>query len=171
MEQDETEESIQALRNLVLLVGSLTTCGFIELKPGAAAVNGSLFKLPGFSVPQPTGRGQSHTAAEVSHTAGAAHASGYGQWSVTLPGRMRHANQMHLICICITVSCIVILTVELGLLVSILLAILLCTDAYDNGQRLGLHHSIKQTLFTTYAEMFRAMLLLCFTIMFFFNII
>ena len=64
-----------------------------------------------------------------------------------------------------------ILTVELGLLVSILLAILLCTDAYDNGQRLGLHHSIKQTLFTIYAEMFRAMLLLCFTIMFFFKII
>ena len=150
MEQDETEESIQALRNLVLLVGSLTTCGFIELKPGAAAVNGSLFKLPGFSVPQPTGRGQSHChrsvihcrrgqshcrgsaclrlPAVVSHTAGA-HASGYLQWSVTLPGRMRQANQMHFICICITVSCIVILTVELGLLVSILLAILLCTDA------------------------------------------
>ena len=57
MEQDENEESIQALRNLVLLVGSLTTCGFIELKSSTTA-SGSLFQMPGFSVPQPAGKGK-----------------------------------------------------------------------------------------------------------------
>ena len=56
MEQDESEESIQALRNLVLLVGSLTTCGFIELKPSTTS-SGSLFQMPGFTVPHPTGKG------------------------------------------------------------------------------------------------------------------
>ena len=56
MEQDESEESIQALRNLVLLVGSLTTCGFIELKPSTTS-SGSLFQMPGFTVPLPTGKG------------------------------------------------------------------------------------------------------------------
>lgn len=57
MEKDQAEESIQALRNLVLLVGTLATCGFIELKPGTAASSGSLFKLPGFNIPQPAGKG------------------------------------------------------------------------------------------------------------------
>ena len=57
MEVDVSEESIQALRNLVLLVGSLTTCGFIELKPTNVS-SGSLFQMPGFTVPQPTGKGE-----------------------------------------------------------------------------------------------------------------
>ena len=57
MEQDESEEAIQALRNLVLLVGSLTTCGFIELKPTTTS-SGSLFQMPGFTVPQPAGKGE-----------------------------------------------------------------------------------------------------------------
>ena len=56
MEQDEKEEAVQALRNLVLLVGSLTTCGFIELKAGSTS-SGSLFQMPGFTVPQPSGKG------------------------------------------------------------------------------------------------------------------
>ena len=56
METDQSEEAIQALRNLVLLVGSLTTCGFIELKPSTASA-GTLFQMPGFSVPQPAGKG------------------------------------------------------------------------------------------------------------------
>ena len=58
MEKDTSEEAIQALRNLVLLIGSLTTCGFIELKPSSSAANSSLFKLPGFAVPQPAGSGK-----------------------------------------------------------------------------------------------------------------
>ena len=57
MELNAAEEAIQALRNLVLLVGSLTTCGYIELKPGTAS-SGSLFQMPGFFVPQPTGKGE-----------------------------------------------------------------------------------------------------------------
>ena len=56
MEKLESEESIQALRNLVLLIGSLCTCGFIELKPGSKT--GSLFQMPGFVVPQPSGKGK-----------------------------------------------------------------------------------------------------------------
>lgn len=55
MEKTESEESIQALRNLVLLVGSLTTCGFIELSPNPKS--SSLFQMPGFTVPQPSGKG------------------------------------------------------------------------------------------------------------------
>ncbi|XP_074647224.1 WD repeat and FYVE domain-containing protein 3-like [Tubulanus polymorphus] len=58
LEQDTSEEAKQALRNLVLLVGSLTTCGFIELKPSSAST-GSLFQLPGFVLPQPSGKGVS----------------------------------------------------------------------------------------------------------------
>ena len=57
LELDESEEAIQALRNLVLLVGSLTTCGFTEIKPNQAS-SGSLFQIPGFSLPQPMGKGR-----------------------------------------------------------------------------------------------------------------
>ncbi|XP_048248442.1 WD repeat and FYVE domain-containing protein 3-like isoform X1 [Haliotis rufescens] len=55
LEQDPAEESQQALRNLVLLVGSLTTCGYLELKPSQAS-SGSLFQMPGFITPQPAGK-------------------------------------------------------------------------------------------------------------------
>ena len=58
LELDESEEAIQALRNLVLLVGSLTTCGFTEIKPNQAS-SGSLFQIPGFSLPTPMGKGRS----------------------------------------------------------------------------------------------------------------
>jgi len=57
MEKTDSEESMQALRNLVLLIGSLSTCGFVELKPNAKA--DCLYQMPGFTVPQPTGSGQS----------------------------------------------------------------------------------------------------------------
>ena len=57
LELDESEEAIQALRNLVLLVGSLTTCGFTEIKPNQAS-SGSLFQIPGFALPQPVGKGR-----------------------------------------------------------------------------------------------------------------
>ena len=55
MEKTDSEESIQALRNLVLLIGSLSTCGFVELKPNAKA--DCLYQMPGFTVPQPSGNG------------------------------------------------------------------------------------------------------------------
>ncbi|XP_050392525.2 WD repeat and FYVE domain-containing protein 3 [Patella vulgata] len=58
LELNEEEEAEQALRNLVLLVGSLTTCGFGELKPNASST-GSLFQMPGFCIPQPAGKGVS----------------------------------------------------------------------------------------------------------------
>ena len=56
IEHDRSEEAIQALRNLLLLVGSLTTCGYVELKPSTASA-GSLFQMPGFTIPQPVGKG------------------------------------------------------------------------------------------------------------------
>lgn len=56
LERDDGEESQQALRNLVLLMGTLTTSGYSEIKPSQAC-SGSLFKMPGFSVPQPVGKG------------------------------------------------------------------------------------------------------------------
>jgi len=55
MEKTDSEESLQALRNLVLLVGSLSTCGFVEIKPNSKA--DSLYQMPGFTVPQPSGTG------------------------------------------------------------------------------------------------------------------
>jgi len=55
MELDKSEEAVQALRNLVLLMGSLATCGYIELKPGNPS-SGSLFQMPGFTVPIPQGK-------------------------------------------------------------------------------------------------------------------
>lgn len=57
LEKDEKGESVQALRNLVLLVGSLTTCGFTELKP-TTSNSDSLFQIPGFVIPQPMGKGR-----------------------------------------------------------------------------------------------------------------
>ena len=58
LELDTCTESQQALRNLLLLVGSLTTCGYLELKPNQAS-SGSLYQMPGFSHPQPAGKGVS----------------------------------------------------------------------------------------------------------------
>ena len=66
MEKTDSEESLQALRNLVLLVGSLSTCGFVELKPNAKA--DSLYQMPGFTVPQPSGTGRCPTHTVVSFT-------------------------------------------------------------------------------------------------------
>ncbi|KAG7173359.1 WD repeat and FYVE domain-containing protein 3-like [Homarus americanus] len=58
LEADTSDESREALRNLVLLVSSLSYCGYIELKPSSASI-GSLFHLQGFSLPVPSGRGTS----------------------------------------------------------------------------------------------------------------
>ena len=47
---------LQALRNLVLLVGSLTTCGYEQIDP--AYDSNSVFKLDNFTVPKPLGKGR-----------------------------------------------------------------------------------------------------------------
>ena len=56
LELDTCEEAVQALRNLLLLVGSLTTCGYTEIKPSTAS-SGSIYQIPGFALPQPAGKG------------------------------------------------------------------------------------------------------------------
>ena len=53
----ESLECEDALRNLVLLVASLATCGFIELRPSAPSSGGS--HQSGFRLPRPMGRGVS----------------------------------------------------------------------------------------------------------------
>lgn len=41
----------------MLLVSSLSYCGYVELKPSSASV-GSPFHIPGFTLPVPSGRGE-----------------------------------------------------------------------------------------------------------------
>ncbi|XP_041955874.1 WD repeat and FYVE domain-containing protein 3 isoform X4 [Alosa sapidissima] len=57
LEQAKEDESKDALKDLVNLVTSLTTYGVTELKP-AGLTTGAPFLLPGFVVPQPSGKGQ-----------------------------------------------------------------------------------------------------------------
>ncbi|XP_035209151.1 WD repeat and FYVE domain-containing protein 3-like, partial [Stegodyphus dumicola] len=54
LEQNTSEEACEALRNIVLLIASLTSCGYIELKPSHAST-GSLYSLPGFQIPHLSG--------------------------------------------------------------------------------------------------------------------
>ncbi|XP_064458168.1 WD repeat and FYVE domain-containing protein 3-like isoform X2 [Ornithodoros turicata] len=58
LEQNPSQEACEALRNLAVLMTSLTTCGYFELKPSQAST-GSLFQIPGFTLPQPSGKGTS----------------------------------------------------------------------------------------------------------------
>ncbi|CAH1175861.1 unnamed protein product [Phaedon cochleariae] len=58
LENDNSNEAQESIRNLVLMVASLCTCGYIELKPSQAST-GSLFQMQGFNLPQPSGRGTS----------------------------------------------------------------------------------------------------------------
>ncbi|XP_038947758.1 WD repeat and FYVE domain-containing protein 3 isoform X3 [Rattus norvegicus] len=58
LEQAKEAECRDALKDLVSLVTSLTTYGVSELKP-AGVTTGAPFLLPGFSVPQPAGKGHS----------------------------------------------------------------------------------------------------------------
>ena len=51
------QESIDSLRNLVLLISSLTQCGYNELRPNSAVYEAP-FQLPGFTLPQPSGNGE-----------------------------------------------------------------------------------------------------------------
>lgn len=57
LEQAKEDESKDALKDLVNLVTSLSTYGVSELKP-AGLTTGAPFLLPGFVVPQPSGKGQ-----------------------------------------------------------------------------------------------------------------
>jgi len=56
LEQDGRAEAQDAIRNLVLMLASLTMCGHTELKPSQASM-GSLFQMLGFTLPQPSNRG------------------------------------------------------------------------------------------------------------------
>ncbi|XP_014604234.1 PREDICTED: WD repeat and FYVE domain-containing protein 3 isoform X1 [Polistes canadensis] len=58
LEQDNRVEAQDAIRNLVLMLTSLTMCGHTELKPSQASM-GSLFQMLGFTLPQPSNRGGS----------------------------------------------------------------------------------------------------------------
>ena len=57
MEKDSDPESSEAVRNLVLLVASLTFCGHTELPPPSTVVCSSLYQLPDFETPIPENRG------------------------------------------------------------------------------------------------------------------
>ncbi|XP_058804217.1 WD repeat and FYVE domain-containing protein 3 isoform X1 [Phymastichus coffea] len=58
LEQDDKAEAQDAIRNLVLMLASLTMCGHTELKPSTASM-GSLFQMLNFTLPQPSNRGGS----------------------------------------------------------------------------------------------------------------
>lgn len=52
---EDDADCCDAIRNLILLIGSLTTCGFIELKPSSPPSGNQ----SGFRLPRPMGRGVS----------------------------------------------------------------------------------------------------------------
>ncbi|XP_041084029.1 WD repeat and FYVE domain-containing protein 3 isoform X2 [Polyodon spathula] len=62
LEQAKEDDSKDALKDLVNVVTSLTVYGVTELKP-AGITTGVPFLLPGFAVPQPTGKG--HTVRNI----------------------------------------------------------------------------------------------------------
>ncbi|XP_054630463.1 WD repeat and FYVE domain-containing protein 3 isoform X3 [Dunckerocampus dactyliophorus] len=62
LEQAKEDESRDALKDLVNLVTCLTTYGVTELKP-AGLTTGAPFLLPGFVLPQPSGKG--HTVRNI----------------------------------------------------------------------------------------------------------
>lgn len=57
LENNESGEALEAIRNLVLIIASLSMSGYIELKPSQDQAD-ALFQLIGFTFPQPTGRGE-----------------------------------------------------------------------------------------------------------------
>lgn len=56
LERDTGDEAVEAMRNLVLMIASLSMCGQTELKPSPASM-GSLFQMLGFTLPQPSASG------------------------------------------------------------------------------------------------------------------
>ena len=57
LDQEGRTEAQDAIRNLVLMIPSLTMCGHTELRPSQAST-GTLFKMLNFTLPQPTNRGK-----------------------------------------------------------------------------------------------------------------
>lgn len=57
-ERTRNTDAMAALRNLVLMVASLSMCGYIELHPSQSQ-NNSLFQMKGFQMPQSCSRGTS----------------------------------------------------------------------------------------------------------------
>ena len=51
------KESTEAIRNLVLLVASLSFCGHAEIKMSDSSVSNALYQLEGFKMPDPDNRG------------------------------------------------------------------------------------------------------------------
>ncbi|KAI5732691.1 hypothetical protein M8J76_003102 [Diaphorina citri] len=58
LENDRSSEAQEAIRNLVLMIATLSMCGYVELRPNAASM-GCIFQILGFCMPQPSGRGSS----------------------------------------------------------------------------------------------------------------
>ncbi|XP_050428058.1 WD repeat and FYVE domain-containing protein 3 [Adelges cooleyi] len=58
LENDESNEAQEAMRNLVLIIASLSMSGYSELKPDPDNTD-SRFQHLGFTIPQPKGPGQS----------------------------------------------------------------------------------------------------------------
>ena len=57
LEAMKDEESIHSLRNLVLLISSLTMCGYQELRPSSIVLEAP-FQVPGFMLPAPSSSGE-----------------------------------------------------------------------------------------------------------------
>uniref|UniRef100_A0A1B6CRC4 Uncharacterized protein n=1 Tax=Clastoptera arizonana TaxID=38151 RepID=A0A1B6CRC4_9HEMI len=58
LEHDTSPEAVEAVRNLVLMIASLSMCGYTEIRPNPGSM-GTLFQIMGFTMPQPSGRGAS----------------------------------------------------------------------------------------------------------------
>lgn len=59
LENDRSAEAQEAVRNLVLMIATLSMCGYVELRPNAASM-GCIFQILGFCMPQPSGRGNNY---------------------------------------------------------------------------------------------------------------
>ena len=57
IDEEEDEETREAMRNLVLLVASLTFCGHTQLKLSTAATSTTLYQLESFEIPEPQNKG------------------------------------------------------------------------------------------------------------------
>ncbi len=58
MEKEENEESKHCLKNIFHILEEFIAAGNTELKPSSANLGVNMFKIEGFQVPQPLGRGK-----------------------------------------------------------------------------------------------------------------
>lgn len=58
LEKENTNEAKLALRNLFFCVEEFMSAGFNELKPSSSNINTNMFKIEGFQIPQPIGKGR-----------------------------------------------------------------------------------------------------------------